>query len=94
MSSQSRVNKGAALLDERAAGWKEGLRLEKTASLSEILEQLFGNVPAGVEYLGLRNARDLQKHGFATVLSATSQRGKLEFEGLLRRWREKMAPTT
>ncbi len=93
MSSQSRVNKGCALLDERAPDWREKLSLEKTASLSEILIQLFESVSGGLGALGLRNARDLQKHGFATVLSATSEKGKLEFEALLKRWRAKVAPT-
>lgn len=93
MSSQSRVNKGAARLDERAPGWGETLRLDQATCLSEILEQLFGSVPAGIEQLGLERARDLQQHGFATVLMATSQKGKLELEALLKRWRAKITPT-
>jgi len=92
MSSQSRVNKGAALLNERVPEWEKSLRLDQATCLSEILEQLFGSVASGFKQLGLKNARDLQKHGFATVLSATSQKGKLELEALLRRWRVKITP--
>ena len=74
---QSRVSRGAQLLDSLKPGWREMVQdLQMASNKRCVLGQLFGGFTAGLENLGVEGATD---YGFDIPVPAEYGYGELTF---------------
>lgn len=94
---ETRVNRGAALLDEKVPGWWERIDLEQlqlSSCIRCVLGQLFGIYGQGIRELGdsIRLVADAIRHGLFVFDAADYEPLTAAWKQLIQQRRQKVSP--